>query len=400
MVACEPTTRSAAQVRLLRNQGMERQYENEVVGFNTRMTDIHAAIGRVQLTKVDAWTETRQRERRVPRRAPRAASDVPPVADGATHVYHQYTIRVPEDRDGLVQRAARGAQRRLAACTTRSPTTGSVAAHFAPGLDLPETERAAREVLSLPVHPSLSAGRPRAHRRPRSTPSPGRAPDGATLRAGLIGLGMMGRHHARVLRDARRRRAGRRRRPRRRPARRRRRSLPVLPDVDALIAAGIDVAVVAVPTGFHEEVALALAAAGVHTLVEKPIAETRRGRRAARRGLRGRRAWSARSAHRALQPRAASACATRLEDGRARRGLPDHHARQGPFPARIADVGVVKDLATHDIDLTAWVAERRTRAVSAQTAHQSGREHEDTGRRPDGWPTASSSTTSSTGCRR
>ena len=47
-------------MRLYRNQGMMRQYENEVVGFNARMTDIHAAIGRVQLTKVDAWTKTRQ----------------------------------------------------------------------------------------------------------------------------------------------------------------------------------------------------------------------------------------------------------------------------------------------------------------------------------------------------
>ena len=44
-------------MRLYRNQGMEQQYHNEVVGFNTRMTDIHAAIGRVQLTKVDAWTK-------------------------------------------------------------------------------------------------------------------------------------------------------------------------------------------------------------------------------------------------------------------------------------------------------------------------------------------------------
>ena len=46
--------------RLYRNQGMEKQYHNEVVGFNCRMTDIHAAIGRVQLTKVDDWTQTRQ----------------------------------------------------------------------------------------------------------------------------------------------------------------------------------------------------------------------------------------------------------------------------------------------------------------------------------------------------
>jgi len=51
--------------------------------------------------------------------------------------------------------------------------------------------------------------------------------------------------------------------------------------------------------------------------------------------------------------------------------------RQGPFPNRIADVGVVKDLATHDIDLTAWVLQDKYETVSAHTAHKSGREHED-----------------------
>ena len=58
------STRSAEvdrTVRLLRNQGMERRYENEVIGFNMRMTDIHAAIGRVQLPKLAAWTTRRQR---------------------------------------------------------------------------------------------------------------------------------------------------------------------------------------------------------------------------------------------------------------------------------------------------------------------------------------------------
>ena len=151
------TDEIARRVKLLRNQGMERQYENEVIGFNARMTDIHAAIGRVQLTKVDAWTKTRQ--------ANAAFLDanlqgvvVPPVAEGAVHVYHQYTIRVPEDRDGFV--AALKAEHNVGAGVYypipnhRLPSL----AHFAPGLDLPETERAAREVVSLPVHPSLSQG--------------------------------------------------------------------------------------------------------------------------------------------------------------------------------------------------------------------------------------------------
>lgn len=149
------TDEIARQVKLLRNQGMERQYENEVIGFNARMTDLHAAIGRVQLTKVDAWTKTRQ--------ANAAFLDanlqgvvVPVVADGAVHVYHQYTIRVPEDRDGFV--AALKSEHNVGAGVYypipnhRLPSL----AHFAPGLDLPETERAAREVASLPVHPSLS----------------------------------------------------------------------------------------------------------------------------------------------------------------------------------------------------------------------------------------------------
>ena len=87
-------------LRLYRNQGMERQYENEVVGFNNRMTDIHAAIGRVQLTKVAGWTKQRQ-ENAAFLTANLAGVAPPPVAEGAVHVYHQYTVRVPEDRDGL-----------------------------------------------------------------------------------------------------------------------------------------------------------------------------------------------------------------------------------------------------------------------------------------------------------
>lgn len=147
----------ARNARLLRNQGMERQYENELIGFNARMTDIHAAIGRVQLTKVNAWTATRQANASQLDRELRGVI-VPPVAHGAVHVYHQYTIRVPEDRDGFV-RALReeyevGSGVYYPIPNHRLPSL----ARFAPGLDLPETERAAREVVSLPVHPSLSAG--------------------------------------------------------------------------------------------------------------------------------------------------------------------------------------------------------------------------------------------------
>lgn len=145
----------ARRARLLRNQGMERQYENEVVGFNARMTDIHAAIGRVQLTKVDGWTSSRQ-ENAAFLDANLRGVIVPPVADGAVHVYHQYTVRVPEDRDGFV--AALKSEHNVGAGVYypipnhRLPSLAS----YASGLELSETERAAKEVASLPVHPSLT----------------------------------------------------------------------------------------------------------------------------------------------------------------------------------------------------------------------------------------------------
>ena len=67
----------------------------------------------------------------------------------------------------------------------------------------------------------------------------------------------------------------------------------------------------------------------------------------------------------------------RLDDGELGEIYQVATRRQGPFPHRIADVGVVKDLATHDIDLTAWVIRSPYRSVSAHTAYKSGRAHED-----------------------
>lgn len=139
-------------LRLLRNQGMERQYENEVVGFNARMTNIHAAIGRVQLTKVWGWTEKRRQN------AAFLAANIdgvtaPAVAKGAEHVYHQYTVRVTEDRDRIV--AALRDEYQIGS-GVYYPIPNHRLAPFASTAHLPVTEDAAREVLSLPVHPSLT----------------------------------------------------------------------------------------------------------------------------------------------------------------------------------------------------------------------------------------------------
>jgi perosamine synthetase len=141
-------------LRLLRNQGMEQRYANEVVGFNVRMTDLHAAIGRVQLRKLAAWTERRRRA--AARLSEGIASvETPSVAADATHVFHQYTVRVADDRDGF----ARALELEHGIGTgVYYPTPVHRLPSFRADVHLPETERAAREALSLPVHPSVTDG--------------------------------------------------------------------------------------------------------------------------------------------------------------------------------------------------------------------------------------------------
>lgn len=141
-------------LRLYRNQGMLRAYENEVVGLNCRMSDIHAAIGRVQLTRVAEWTARRQANAAYLTQHLTGVV-TPSVAEGAEHVFHQYTVRVPEDRDGF----GAALQAEHGVSTGRFyPTPVHRLAPFAHGrTDLPVTDRAATECLSLPVHPSVTA---------------------------------------------------------------------------------------------------------------------------------------------------------------------------------------------------------------------------------------------------
>ena len=152
MVSCHDAE-FARRVQLLRNQGMERRYENEVVGFNARMTDVHAAIGRVQLTKLAGWTQQRQSNARFFDENLEGVV-IPVVSPGAVHVYHQYTIRVVgHDRDAF---AARLLEQGVGT-GVYYPIPNHRLPSFNMTLDLPQTELAAQEVLSLPVHPSLSS---------------------------------------------------------------------------------------------------------------------------------------------------------------------------------------------------------------------------------------------------
>jgi perosamine synthetase len=139
-------------LRLYRNQGMERRYENEVVGFNTRMTDIHAAIGRVQLTKINAWTRQRIANASF-LSAHLDGVTTPHVAAGAVHVFHQYTVRIPVDRDGFAK--ALFEEHHIDVGLFYPIPTHRLPPFHSPH-DLPATEAAARQCLSLPVHPSLS----------------------------------------------------------------------------------------------------------------------------------------------------------------------------------------------------------------------------------------------------
>lgn len=195
------------------------------------------------------------------------------------------------------------------------------------------------------------------------------------LRAGVLGLGVMGRNHARVLAglegvdfvgvfD---------------PAPNvpdRVHDCPVVHDLDALLELGLDYAVVATPTAYHLEMGTRLAEAGIHALIEKPVASTTEDATALRdlfnaKGLIGG------VGHIERYNPALQAARQRIEDGLIGEIYQIATRRQGPFPGRIADVGVIKDLASHDIDLTAWVAQQEFVSVNARTAHRSGRPHED-----------------------
>jgi predicted dehydrogenase len=196
----------------------------------------------------------------------------------------------------------------------------------------------------------------------------------AQLRAGLVGLGMMGRHHSRVLQSL----------PGvelvaivdpvqepQRPA-----GVPILRDIGQLVELGVDLCVLATPTSTHSELGLTLAEAGVPTLIEKPLAHD---------------PVAAERIASAFEARGLIGCVGHIERynpalQNMRQRLAANELgnvfqvftrRQGPFPARIADSGVVLDLATHDIDLTAWVTGSSYQSVSARVAHRSGRVHED-----------------------
>ncbi len=138
--------------RLFRNQGMEKRYENEIVGYNLRMTEIHAAIGRVQLSNLVARTKQRQENAVYLSENITSPVEVPFIPSGFTHVFHQYTVKVQGNRDSFASD--------LSKLGVGSGVYYPIPVHQLPAFrqknKLPNTSKACQQVLSLPVHPALS----------------------------------------------------------------------------------------------------------------------------------------------------------------------------------------------------------------------------------------------------
>ncbi len=158
----------AERIRVLRNQGQAQRYVQTALGFNMRMTNLQAAIGLAQLPKLERFTEQRIANARFLTEGLGGAVKTPIAQSGYRHVYHQYTIRVPHKRDTWAAKLhERGigtgvhyplpvyAQPFYQTSTSRFRLAHPSNTGETP-TSLPATEAAARQVLSLPVHPALS----------------------------------------------------------------------------------------------------------------------------------------------------------------------------------------------------------------------------------------------------
>jgi dTDP-4-amino-4,6-dideoxygalactose transaminase len=149
----------ADRLRMLRAQGMRRRYYHEAIGYNFRMTEVHAAIGVGQLHRVEEQTERRiANALYLNEHLPKDKVRVPTVRPGTRHVFHQYTVQIlpPLERDA--------ARARLVELGVGSEIYYPLPVHRQqPYLEmgygdeqLPVTEELTRRVLSLPVHPQLT----------------------------------------------------------------------------------------------------------------------------------------------------------------------------------------------------------------------------------------------------
>ena len=146
----------ADSVRRLRAHGSRERYVHVEIGYNARLDELQAALLRVKLPHVASWNDER---RRVARAYDAALSGVegvttPTVAPGCTHVFHQYTLRVPPGKRAAIQKALEEAG---ISTQIYYPIPNHALVMYAQGAPaLPATDAAAASVLSLPIYPELS----------------------------------------------------------------------------------------------------------------------------------------------------------------------------------------------------------------------------------------------------
>jgi len=147
----------AKQCRMIRNHGMQRRYYHDLLGYNFRISDLHAAIGLVQIGRLTEFTEARKKNASF-LNSHITSVITPRVTSGFDHVWHQYTVRVDggRDRDAAVISLNDGG----VGTGIFYPVPAYKQAHLIErgysGLHLPVTERLVKEVVSLPVHPQLN----------------------------------------------------------------------------------------------------------------------------------------------------------------------------------------------------------------------------------------------------
>ncbi len=142
---------------MIRAHGESKRYEQSLLGYNYRMTDIAASIGLVQLKHIDEFNEKRNENASY---LSEGLADVngittPEVDENVTHVFHQYTIRVSKDRDTFKQYLTDngiGTGVHYPIVLYKQPYYQKLGIKG----NCPEAELAANQVISLPVHPSLT----------------------------------------------------------------------------------------------------------------------------------------------------------------------------------------------------------------------------------------------------
>jgi len=146
-------------LRILRNQGNEKKYIHTIIGYNNRMDSIQAAVLKIKLKYLDGWNRKRaDNARYYNRRIEELGLDIktPFVPEHNTHIYHQYCLRLPRSNRGLLRFLnEKGIDSRIFYPIPLHLQKCFKYLGYKKG-DFPESEKACRQVLAIPVYPDLT----------------------------------------------------------------------------------------------------------------------------------------------------------------------------------------------------------------------------------------------------